>query len=218
MNKMMLFMSAALLLIGNCGEAPVTGGGGASETVATVIPYEDGIRVSVQNDDTFTVAVKIYDKAFTRFDTGYFRYSAVLSNDHPECHLPVPPESTLHIFVIDSSNGTAAFFRHVNSSGSAEPQEKKLTSTGEVSGIVSLLLTDGNSVPAAGYRVLIPGSPFDAVIGSEGFYRLSGVPEGNYTLETRNELNPKVNSRSRDSIVIEITREQIYQQDIILKQ
>ncbi len=218
MNKMKLCLSAALFLIGNCGTSSVTGGGGASETVAVVTPHEGGISVSVRNGDTFTVAVEIYDSAFTRFDTGYFRYAASLSNDHPELVLPAVPEGTLHVFVIDSIEKKAVFFRYVNRSGFAAPQEKKLTSTGEVKGAVSLLLADGSRAPAAGYWVLIPGSSFDAAVGSDGLYHLSGVPEGSYSVRTLNGKNPKVNERSIDSIVVVITREQIYRQDITLKQ
>ena len=216
MSKNLLLTLLTMVVVWKCAPtSSVSSGGGASETVATVVPHQNGIKVSVVADDAFIVTVFIYQEAFSPKDTEYYRDTALLSDRVNEWLIPELSESIYHVFVIDSVKGEAVFFRCDNSrSDSMRHQSKNLAAFGTLSGTVSLIFRSGGTEPAVGYNVYIQGSPFVSVTDDHGGYMLSGIPEGEYAVGAYLAVYRQPNSVTK--AIIEITSDSLSIQNIIL--
>ena len=207
----LLALVLAALLWQQCVPGTVSGGG-ASETVATVTPCEQGVAVSVAADGDFRVNVEVYNCAYTIVDSGYFNRAAEVTDGTPEWRLPVLPDSVFNIFVTDSATGRSAVFRFDNSAGaSRELQTKRLSLPGGVTGTITVSSRiNGDTLPPDNFIVVIPGSRFSTAVTEDGTYSLNGIPEGTYYLTavsdketyTRGKGDPDTVAVSGDSISI----------------
>jgi hypothetical protein len=207
----LLLLLMAALLWQRCVPGTVSGGG-ASETVATVTPCEQGVAVSVAADGDFRVNVEVYNCAYTIVDSGYFNRAAEVTDGTPEWRLPVLPDSVFNIFVTDPASGRSAAFRFDNSSGASRVlQAKRLMLPGGVAGTITVFTqTNGDTLPPDNFIVVVPGSRFSTPVAEDGAYSITGIPEGTYFLTavssketyTRGKGDPDTVAVSGDSISI----------------
>lgn len=210
-----LLLVVALVLQFRCSPGTVGGGGGASETVATVTPCEQGIQVSVTGSGDFGVAVAVYHSEFTIVDTGHFNRSTVLTGSDSLWRLPVLSNSVFSIYVTDDLHGIGASFRYDNRTDVVrEPQTKKLLSSGGVTGEVTITSqSNGDTVPPVKYIVVVPGSPFAASIAVTGTYTITGIPQGSYVLKAVMEQESYTQGNS-DSDTVAVSGDSISIHDL----
>ena len=193
MKKRALVALAALVLLGRCAPAPVSGGGGASETVATVTEWENGIRVHMASDGPFTVTAEACSDSFSTVDTQYFHTRTLIDNSNPDWYIAMVPDEPLTIIIKDANTGTATLLtykRQMKPKGDPVP----LAATGAVSGTVSD--SSGNEVvPLSGIQVYIKGSFFTATTDSAGYYRIAGLPAGRYSIAADAQVMVYINER-----------------------
>jgi hypothetical protein len=193
MNRggLILVLLTATVLLQRCTPGPVCGGGGASETVASVFPCVQGLQVSVTGKDDFSVEVGVYNRKFTVVDSGYFNSTAVLTGDDSVWRLPLLSDSVFSVFVIEPGSGKGAYFLYDNrTAASREPLTKRLAPPGDIAGTVTVTsLINGDTLSPADFRVVVPGSRFSASIADDGAYSISGIPEGTYFIRAVSIVN-----------------------------
>ena len=205
MNRggMTLLLAVALLLF-RCTQSPVSGGGGASETVASVTPYEQGLQVSVTGDGTFSVQAAVYHSAYTAADTGHFNSTSRLTNNAAEWPLQYLADSEFIVFVLDTVNRTGAAFRYDNRADSPRGrQTKMLSALGGITGNVTVRsMESGDTIVPVGERVVVAGSAFSAIVGEDGTYRLSGLPEAGYEVRLAIQLKQYTRIGPDDTVAV----------------
>lgn len=214
-NRMVLFLIIVSLLIG-CASSPVSegGGGGASETIASVSARGDGLAVSVTGDTAFSVTVYLCHESFSHKDSLFFRDSAVLTNAGDEWIRTGLQKEAYHLFVTDMISGTTVFFLFDNSAGVPGTQRKPLERGGMVSGRVTVTEADGGTVPGAAYYVYIGGSPFVTMTDGNGDYYMENIPAGIYSIGAYQAVYRQPDSTTKNSI--EITGDSLVIQNINL--
>ncbi len=206
-----LLLLMAALLWQRCSPGTVSGGG-ASETVATVTPCEQGVAVAVAADGDFRVNIEVYNCVYTVIDSGYFNSATEVTNDNSEWRLPVLPDSVFNIFVTDPASGRSAAFRFDNSAGALrELQTKQLMLSGGVTGTITVLSQiNADTLPPDNFLIVVPGSRFSTPVAEDGTYSITGIPEGTYFLTavssmetyTRGKGDPDTVAVSGDSLSI----------------
>ncbi|MBN1761226.1 MAG: hypothetical protein JW863_23075 [Chitinispirillaceae bacterium] len=193
-----------IVLLCSCTQPPVGSGGGASETVATVTPYEQGLQVSVSGDGSFSVQAAVYHSDYTATDTTHFRDTSILTNDVSEWSLGVLSDSVFIVYVMDAAHGKGAAFRYDNRPDSSRgSQTKKLTAFGGITGIVTITsLETGDTTVPVGERIVVPGSSFSTIVGDGGEYRLSGLPEATYTIRIAIERKIYIRNGPADTVTV----------------
>ncbi len=182
MSNESLFPLLCALLLGACGHSPVGSGGGASETVASVAPLGDGVRVSAAGRGEFIVTVEVYNVAYVQGDSIVARNRSLLRSGSPEWLIPSLPDSVFHFFFFDSGGANGAFIPFDKTHESTGQVRKRLSGSGTLHGTVTLSTPEGSGAPLPGCRVVLKGSPFSAVTDTNGRYEISGIPEGTYSL------------------------------------
>jgi hypothetical protein len=212
-------MVSVILLMNGCAEAPVVepGGGGASETVATVTSGIGELSVHIESDTVFSAVIHILDAEYSYVNNTYFRDSTTLSNETPDWSLSGLMKEAYHVFVTDDVSGTTAFFTvEMSSLDTGNTKDKRLSESGSISGVVRIESTGGELQPVSDCSVFIVGSPYLTRTDSEGRYDLSGIPEGTYTIDAKRDVN-----RSYWGVKgpgVEITGDTLVVQDIVLQE
>jgi hypothetical protein len=212
----MTVLSVILSLLIGCAPSPVSegGGGGASETIASVSAYQDGLVVSVTGDSVFSVMVYLCHDSFSHKDTSFFRDSTVLTNADNEWVRTGLQKELYHLFVTDTISGKTVLFLFDNSSRSPDEQRKPLEPGGMLSGNVTVTEEDGSIVPGAAYYVYIGGSPFVTMTDGDGDYYMENIPAGIYSIGAYQAVYRQPNSATKNSI--EITGDSLVIQNINL--
>jgi hypothetical protein len=187
MNRLItVLLAIAAGILYQCTPPSANGGGGASETVASVAPDGSGIRVAIAADTLFKVEATLCHAEYSAADTGHFRSSAVLTNDDSTWILPQLAASEYSLILINTLNGNGIRFRYDNRPAAVRGlQTGNLAACGGMSGVVTMDSAGGISKPAVGCTVVLLGSTFAAQTDENGGYLLTGIPDGIYTVEAK---------------------------------
>jgi hypothetical protein len=207
-----------MIIMLQCGHDSVSKGGGASETVASVVLSDGILKIMVESEGPFTVTAEVCSDSFSPVDTQFFHVAAVLTDHMPEWVVPPFFDHPVSIVVRNNADSTATFFHFSWEVNPKDPSESKsLARTGAVSGSITENLVDGSVVPANGIGVFIKGTFFKTIADEQGFYRIDGVPEGNYTLDASRGLR-RVYNKSNMQVTVDISGDTTVVKDFSVQQ
>lgn len=208
----------ALLMLCTPTRVAEPGGGGASETVASIVPWENTFKVVVAGDSPFTVTAEVCSDSFSPLDTTYFHMNAVITDLAPEWVVPYFPDMASSIVITNSADSTAVLMKFVKSVAvGKKPWSDTLERYGVVEGVVSAKQTDGDTLPASGVKVFIQGTYFETSTNSDGSYFLRGIPRGLYTIYVA-AVNRKWNTPVSEPVTVVISGDTTVTKNIVLPQ
>ncbi len=200
MRKLFLCTAlAALCSITACGVQTVQGGdGGATETVnAKLIISDSTVTVTLTSDTAVYADVMIFDE----------NYNPVTQYGYSDSAAGIPNDSTVtfnnlngryNILIHNRFTQTAIAFRNIYAGADlSDTITDTLSESGLIKGLVTINDTANSAKPFI--KVYIRGTPYVTQIDSIGFFRLSGIPRGNYFIKAviSNFKNDEKNSIGR---------------------
>jgi len=170
-----------LLLTGvffHCGEMPVAGNGGSSETINAQLIISDTLAlVTDEHGNSSELVLEAFSSDYHPYEKSGYTASAEGKS------LALPHEGTYNFLLRNRENSCRGFVRNVTvAPGGGDSITCILTGGSSVDG---RLVAGGSALPDDQYIVSIYGSPFISVTDASKKFTLNGVPVGSYTMNVR---------------------------------
>lgn len=206
MSKLVVLLIALVTVLMQCsGTSSVQNhsGGGASETVASVIRYRDGCIITVKGDPGFMVNIAICSDSFSVIDTEYYHQERLLSGPEAIWTISNMDSGRYHVFITDTVNHSVVMLHYNHFAMENQvPDTLPLVSAGMIKGTVSIT-ADSDSIPIlSDITVYLVGTFFAASTDNLGNYEMFDVPEGTFTINVSKPVRTYIKSNNATTVTV----------------